>query len=423
MEAIVEILPFLAAMTVLIGFSAFFSASEAALFSLRAADFRVLKSGSRAQIIAAKLLDDPDRLLTSVVFWNLVINVAYFAMASIAALELARPPNADRSSAVALTVGSLLTIIFFSEMLPKSLAVISPKRVASLVSIPLAICVRAMDPLLPSLRLVNLLSRRLIWPRFQPERYLEVGDLERAIELSTSDAALMEQEQAVLQNIVLLSEIRVDELMRPRMQFLSFRPPVALADLEGRLPPSGYLLVTEPDSDEIAAAIRLKDISAMSEAHLERQAEPVIYVPWCTSAAEALEQMQSRDRQVAAVVNEFGETIGILTFDDILDTLFTHSPSRSNRLLNRRPIHPQRPGVWQITGMTSLRRLGRYFDVQLPATKNVTVAGIVQELLQRLPIAGDRCDWGPFRFEVIDAPQRGQMLLELTRTDAEEGEP
>ena len=55
-------------------------------------------------------------------------------------------------------------------------------------------------------------------------------------------------------NIVSLSEIRVDEIMRPRMRFHAFRPPVALSDLEGHVPASGYVLVTEPDTDEVAAA-------------------------------------------------------------------------------------------------------------------------------------------------------------------------
>ena len=66
-----------------------------------------------------------------------------------------------------------------------------------------------------------------------------MGDLERAVEVSTTNASLLKQEQVVLQNIVLLSEIRADELMRPRTQFLLFRPPVSLADLRGRAPRSG----------------------------------------------------------------------------------------------------------------------------------------------------------------------------------------
>lgn len=421
MDLLIEYAPPLAAMGVLVLCSAFFSSSEAALFYLSRPERRKLAAGSRPQRIAAGLLAEPDRLMTAVLFWNLVVNVAYFTIASIISIQLRG--SGQTTVAGTFAVGSLLVIIVFSEMLPKSLAVLRPHGLAGLVAIPLAATVRLLDPVLPGLRLANLLSRRLLLPRFRPEPYLRVGDLERAVQLSTSDAALLEQEQRVLQNLVLLSEIRADELMRPRIQFLSFRPPVSLVDLKGRMPRSGYLLVTEPDSDEVAAAIPLRSLSNIPSEHLEYHAEAVVYVPWCTTVAQALEVMQQRDRQVAAVVNEFGETIGILTFDDVLETIFGRSPSRSQRLLERMPIRPVAPGTWHVTGMTSLWRLVRHFGVQRPPSKSVTVAGVVQEVLERLPQTGDQCRWGPFQLKVLDVPERGQLLVELTLAGDQEDAP
>ncbi len=404
--------PGLVAMGVLLFGSAFFSSSEAAFFYLKRSDRRRLATGGRWSRTAAGLLADSDRLLTTVLFWNLVINLTYFTVASIIALRL--KTDGHIGEAWGLALGSFLAIILFSEMFPKSLAVLGPRMIATLFALPLAASVRLLGPVLPVLRMANLISRRLFWPQFRSEPYLRVGDLERAVQLSTSDAALLEQEQAVLQAIVLLSEIRADELMRPRTQFLSFRPPVSLSDLEGRLPPSGYLLVTEPDSDEVAAAIALKNLWTVPTERLENHAQPVVYVPWCTTVAETLEAMQRDKWQVAAVINEFGETIGILTLDDVLDTVFSPASSRSERLLDRASIRPLSPGLWQATGMTSLRRLVRHFDVQVPAHKSLTVAGIIQEELERLPATGDECSWGPFYFKVVDVSDTGQLLVELT---------
>lgn len=417
MELLIDYAPWLTAMGVLILGSAFFSSSEAALFCLRRPDRHRLASGNRPQRVAATLLAEPDRLLTAVLFWNLLFNLTYFTIVSIVSLRLDREGH---TAAGAFAVGSLLVMIVLSEMLPKSLAVLQPQKLVSVVAIPLAVTVRLLDPIIPGFRLANLLSRRLLWPRFRPEPYLRVGDLERAVQLSTSDATLVEQEQRVLQAIVLLSEIRADELMRPRIQFRLFRPPVSLKDLEGRLPPSGYLLVSEPDSDEVAAAIALRQLSSVPTEHLEHYAETVVYVPWSTTVAEVLEVMQRQDRQVAAVVNELGETIGILTFDDILETIFSRAPSRSERLFQRVPIRRVDLHTWHVTGVTSLRRLVRHFEVDRPASKSQTVAGVVQEMLQRLPRPGDQCDWGPFRFKVLDEGPPGQLLVELTRTDAKE---
>ena len=405
-------------MGVLILGSAFFSSSEAALFSLNRPERRRLASGNRAERIAAGLLDDPERLLTAVLFWNLVFNLVYFTVVSIISLQLKHEGHS--TPAGVFTLVSLLAIIVLSEMLPKSLAVLAARKATAVVAIPLAAAVRLVAPVLPGLRIANLLSRRLFWPRFEAEPYLRVGDLERAVQVSTTDAALLEQEQAVLENIVSLSGIRVDELMRPRTRFLSFRPPVPLGDLGGQIPPSGYLLVTEPDSDEVAGAIALGDLSSIPTTSLEDHAQPVVYVPWCTTVAETLEQMRRDRRKVAVVVNEFGETIGILTIDDILETIFSRTASRSQRLLKRMPIRQVAPGVWHVTGMTSLRRLVRHFRVDRPAAKSVTVAGVIQEALEKLPDPGDSCCWGPFRFKVVEVFRKGQLLVELTLVEPPE---
>ncbi len=412
------LLPGLLTMTVLLFCSAFFSASEAALFSLRRVQRRELSKGSKAEQIIARLLDDPDRLLTAVLFWNLIINLSFFTIGSIISLRMQHAGQATTVGAFAL--GSLATIIVLGEMLPKSLGVLQSQRLAAWLAIPLAAAVRVVDPLLPVLRMATLLSRRLLWPNFAAEPYLQIRNLERAVKLSGADATLVEQEARVLESIVLLSDIRAEELMRPRTQFLSYHPPVTLADLKARPPSGGYLLVTEADSEEVAAAIALDDVWRIPDGPLDLLAEPVIYVPWSTRAANVLELIRRRKREVAAVVNEFGETIGILTFDDILDTLFSGAPSRSERLLRRDPIRPVAPGVWHVTGMTSVRRLARYFQIERPATHSVTLSGVIQEALERLPEPGDECQWGPFHFKVLDVPLRGQLLMELTMPKARE---
>jgi len=272
-----------------------------------------------------------------------------------------------------------------------------------------------LDPLVPRLQAINLLSRRLLWPGFRPEPYLKVADLERALAVSTSDAVLLEQEEIVLRNILALADFRVDELMRPRTQITTYRAPVALADLGEKMPRSGYALVTEGDSDEIAAAVPLRTFAALPANHIERLAEPVVYVPWSTSVAAALDQMRLQDRRVAVVVNELGETLGVVTYEDILDNIFRRSASRSEQLLNRQPIREVTPGVWHVTGMTSLRRLARYFDLHRKPGNTATVAGVMQERLGRFPDVGDECHWAGFRLRALEIPEHGQLLVELCK--------
>jgi putative hemolysin len=399
------------AMAVLVAASAFCSAAEAALFSLQPDDRRALRNGNAAQRTALELLRRPDRMLTAVLFWNLAFNFGFFVVGSQVQLDL-QASDRDQQS-YALMVGSLIVMIVFGEMLPKTIGVLQARTLSSLLSLPLAAMVRVLDPVMPAFTTANNLLQRLLLPNFKRETYLEISDLERAIELSTADAQLAAKEQMALRNIVSLSELSAEELMRPRNQYPAFRPPVSLDDLHGELPPGGYLLVTEPDSDEIVRAVALKQLAAAPRQRLEQFARSVIYVPWCATVASVFDELRRQDRDVAAVVNEYGETIGIVTLDDVFETIFEEDSSRSARLLATESIKPVGDNRWLVTGITNLRRLQRHFDVPIEPAVSVTVGGLLQERLQRIPAVGDEVVWSGFRFLVVEADEGTPMKVEL----------
>lgn len=399
------------AMLVLTALSAFCSCSEAAIFSLQPDDRRNLLKGNAAQRTAVELLNRPDRLLTAILFWNLLFSFGFFVVGSDIEYRLGEASRGTEKNV--LMVASLLAMIIFGEMLPKTIGVQQPRAFASLCSLPLAAMVRVVDPMMPVFATANNLLQRVFLPNFEREPYLEISDLERAIELSNSDAQLAALEQSALRNIVLLSELPAEELMRPRNQYKVFAAPVHLEQLEGELPPAGYMLITEDDNDEISAAIPLKQLSVIPRHHLEKFAQPVVYVPWCATVASILDELRRQERDVAAVVNEYGETIGIVTIEDVLETIFEEQSSRSARLLATSSIVPVAPDRWHVTGMTNLRRLSRHFDVPLESSRSVTVAGILQEELQRIPVEGDELVWSGFHFRVLEAGDAGAVKVEL----------
>ena len=412
--------PAFIAMAVLAVCSAFFSCSEAALFSLQPEDRRALKTGSRTQRMAVRLLEQPEQLLMAILFWNLIINIAFFTISSLVSIKLQNDDRQTEAGVVALV--SMFSIILMSEMTPKTVGVLAPRFMASVVSMPLTVAIRIFSPIAPIFSAVNQALRRVFFPTFQKESYLELADLEQAITISTPNEELAAQERLALQNIVQLSDITAEELMRPRTLYKTFTPPVALEDLNGELPRSGYLLVTEAESEEIVGAIPLKLLSTIPRHNLEHFATPVVYVPWSASVATVFDHLNAEDCEVAAIINEFGETIGIVTLEDLLQTVFEDESSRSARLLDTASIHEVGENLWHVTGMTSLRRLSRTFEVTLPKSKSTTVAGIAQEVLQRLPEAGDEIEWPPFRFRVLELTDAHHMMFEMKRVEAEEEE-
>lgn len=420
MNSLVELTPWLIAMVVLIGFSAFFSASEAAFFSLRTRDIIKLKKGSTNSRIAASLLDNPDQLLSAILFWNLVINVAYFSISSICMIRLETTDPPAPGTAAAFGFISLLTIIFFSEMIPKSVAVLISVPLSQLVAIPVSISYRIIAPVLPLFNMATQFSRRLVWPEFRTEKYIGTHDIERAIELSAQTPELISQEVTILDNIVQLSQIRVDEWMNPRNKLSIFQPPVRWDDVAKDPPAGGYVLIAESDTGEISHSIRVSDLIETSSEPLDDRGMPVVYLPWCASVSSALEKLQNTSRRVCVIVNEYGESIGMLSMDDIVDSVFHHSPSRVTRLLEKQPVVAIGPDQWTVSGLVSLRRLARILKTRFPATNAVTVSGLVQEELQEIPEIGDTFEWSGYQFVVGDLNEKGDLEVMVTLLQTED---
>jgi putative hemolysin len=427
--ALFATLPAVAAMLGLLALSAFFSSSEAALYSLGRSDRKTFETGSRGQRAAARLLSDPDRLLSAILFWNLLINLILFSISSSVVLNLEKVdhPQADLWS-YGFATASVFVVIIFAELLPKSLGVLLSSTHSALVAIPLSFAVRVVDPIMPVLRGANLISRRLVWPGFHPEPYLEVSDLERAIDASSADEELVEHERRTLQQLVSLSTIRCDEWMRPRGSLEVFRAPIHLSDLKGELPKNGYLLLLDPEEEEITSWVAVKDFVRVPQKNLEHHAEPVIYVPWSATLASVFQEMQTKDREVAVVVNEYGESIGMLTIDDMLDTVLL-DPEKHTELADapglsgsRLPIIETEPGVYRAVGTLSLRRAAVTLKIDTEEGDPLTIVGILQLCLGRLPTEGDECQWRNFDLRVLRAPARGAPIVEIRRQAEETDE-
>lgn len=406
-------------MTVLLVGSAFFSASEAALFYLTRDDRERFVHGNRAQKRVVHLLSTPERLLTSILFWNLVINVGYFSLASRIGLALER--DGQSSAAAAFTVSALLTIILMSEMLPKNLAVLWPRWLSTAVSFPLSVSIAMLRPVLPTLQAFNRVSLRTLLPNFEREAYLELRDIERAISLSTPDKSIAHHEELVLHQIVSLSEMEAEELMRPRLGLTFYHAPVSMEDLRANPPNCDYLLVAEPDSEELDRAMPLSQLSGVSADRLESECERVPYVPWCATGAATLDVLKGSRGGLAVVINELGETIGIVTLDDVMHALFANPTVRVTSRSAAQSIEPLDDVTYRLNGAITLRRLAKQLRLELPIAKSVTVAGMLQENLQRLPQPGDEVLWGNCRFLVTDSPRPGVLTATVEKLPEQAG--
>ncbi|QDU78345.1 hypothetical protein Pla110_00460 [Polystyrenella longa] len=399
--------------------SGFFSGSETSFFYLSHDEIRTLRVGKPRERLVAILLSNPDRLLTAILFWNLVINLLYFAVSIVITQRLTSENLNIAAGAFGLL--SLFGLILFGEVMPKSIAVFARRKVATTVSWPLAAAVRVLDPIIPSLSWVTRLVRRTFWPTIEREPVLRPEDLERAVDAFQLSEEIIKIEQQVLHNILDLSEIKVEEIMRPRGTYETTTGPLQIERMKEIALAGDFILVQDEDRREDANQVfSLQNFTNLNGKTKDFTLDELVYVPWCADLATALTMLRQSYTMVAAVVNEYGETIGVITQEDLLDTILMPQPSRTKRLLRRDPILEIGPGKYHVEGLTTLRHFSARFEIDFQNNNDgqLTVAGMLSEQLDRLPQLGDHVTWQGFDFKVVNVSKVGQYRLLVSRKPA-----
>lgn len=410
--------------------SAIFSASEAALFSLSTQQRKKLQDNLTDNMIKG-LLANASHLLSCILLCNLGVNLTYYACANVISGWLASDSDGasgNGTTAVTFAVLSVALLILFGELLPKSIGVMAPLRTGRLIVFPLTIAMRITGRLAKGMHYVNDYSRRLIWPGMTPESGLDTSDLERAIELSETDSNLIDLEKGTLQNILQLSAIQAHEWMRPRSQFSTLEMPLNEEAIDRIVQNRGLrnvpeavfqtVLVTGNSDGEIIAATSINHLKRSLIKGGSPALVPMQYFPWCATLASVFQKMLKTDSQVAAIVSERGDSIGVIFMDDLIEAIFALDSSRT-RGFSRPHFAKTGETQWEVTGITRIKQLERAIGIRLPECREATIAGLLQSQLRRLAQIGDQVTVGPITLEVIDLPRRGEMLVRISSEDVE----
>ena len=402
--------------------SALFSASEAALFSLTSAQRLKLDSARRADRAIQLLLSNASHLLTCILLCNLAINITFFACANVLSNSL----TGSEAGAFLFAFATVTSVILFGELLPKSVGVLAPLKISRFIAIPMLGIMRTVLPLGKGMHAINDVCRRLIWPGLVPESVLETSDLERAIELSETDSKMIDLEKGILQNTLQLSNIQAQEWMHPKSQFASISLPASSEQLEEWIMEQGtewveeskrrIALILSPVDNEVTATTTIEQLRLAIEKNSPPTFQPAYYIPWCANLAKVLQQLMRLDLKVAVVVNERGDTIGVLFFEDIIEAIFA-SPSAAINAMGRPLFAKTGEAKWEVTGATRIKQLERSLGIKLPETRDATIAGVLQSQLRRLAQVGDHIAWGTFTLQVTEIPRRGEMFVQITSSE------
>lgn len=411
---------------VLLVLSGFFSGSETALFSLSAHQRAVFaRSRSLLATTITTLLSETRALLITLLLANMTINVLFFVVSSVLLIQLNRAAWAGPVLVTAASVLPLLAIILFGEVLPKLLAARLTTTWTKLVALPLYLVHRILAPvrIFAQVAIVTPLAR-LISPR-RAVPALSEEELESLLTLSQRQGVIDPAEEQLMQQVLELSQLKVRDLMVPRVDIEAFdleREPAELIALcrEHQL---NHMPVYRENLDNIVGVVYERQVllhEPRDREQLDRLIRPVKFVPEQQRGDQLLVELRKTGMTFAIVVDEYGGTSGLITLEDVVEHMVGEIPGpyASGDAPQVEHIGANR---WRADAGLSVHDWSEFFGRD-PAVEGLatleavsTLGGLVMARLGRVPHAGDRVALGNVQIVVerIKGRRIESVLIEL----------
>ena len=401
------------ALVILVGFSAFFSASETAFSSLN--QIRLKSRAEDGDSSAARVLalsEKYDKLLSTILIGNNIVNIA---AASIGTILFTRMLGAERGATVSTIVLTIIVLIF-GEVTPKSLAKEMPEKVATAVSPFLVLLMALMTPLTWLFTQWKKLLGRFVHSG-EADTITE-GELMTMVSEAENDGELTDRESELIRSAIEFDDVEVEEILTPRVDVVAVEDDIPLEELAQTFAESGYsrLPVYHGTIDNIIGVVHEKDfyIARLKKAtKIDDLVVPTLYTTGSTQISQLLRTLREQHHHLAVVVDEYGGTEGIITLEDILEELVGEIWDEHDEVTE--DFRKQSDGSWLVSGSASVDDL--YEELDLPEEEDIdsnTVNGLVQEKTCHLPKVGDRFTLGEYDGVVTRTAKRRVTEVRLT---------
>lgn len=401
------------ALVILVGFSAFFSASETAFSSLN--QIRLKSRAEDGDSSAARVLamaEQYDKLLSTILIGNNIVNIA---AASIGTILFTRMLGAERGATVSTIVLTIIVLIF-GEVTPKSLAKEMPEKVATAVSPFLVLLMALMTPLTWLFTQWKKLLGHFVHSG-EADTITE-GELMTMVSEAENDGELTDRESELIRSAIEFDDVEVEEILTPRVDVVAVEDDIPLEELAQTFAESGYsrLPVYHGTIDNIIGVVHEKDfyIARLKKAtKIDDLVVPTLYTTGSTQISQLLRTLREQHHHLAVVVDEYGGTEGIITLEDILEELVGEIWDEHDEATE--DFRKQSDGSWLVSGSASVDDL--YEELDLPEEEDIdsnTVNGLVQEKTCHLPKVGDRFTLGGYDGVVTRTAKRRVTEVRLT---------
>lgn len=408
----------LIALAILLVLSAFFSLSETSMMAINRYRLKILtKQGHRGARLTTQLLANTDRLLGVILLGNNLLNAAAATLVAVIISTIFGHND------LALFIGTIcvtFAILVFSEITPKVIAVTYPERIALVSSYVLTPLLRFFYPVV---WFVNLFVQALLFIlHIKPKDGNAVHKLSLQ-ELKTlvleEGSFIRKKHQSVLLNLFDLESITVDDVMVPRGQIEAIDLESSDETIQNQLLTCHHtrLPLYRGTLDDVAGIISARKVlnqmgsGETTALGLEKIMREPYFIPSGTPLFWQLQLFQENHERVGFVVDEYGDWMGLVTLEDIIEEIIgdftTHSPLQVGTLLK------QKDGSVIVEGSSLLRDLNRKLGLELPLDGPKTLNGLILEHFQDIPEAGTGLKIAGYPMEIIQTQNRVVKVVQI----------
>jgi len=414
---IIEISLYVLLFLLLLSFSAFFSGSETAFFSLSSATIDKFRNSDKtSEKRAAVLMERPRQLLITIVLGNTIVNVT---IASIAAVLTTRICDAfgfnEKIGIIIDVVVVTLTILILSEVVPKVIAVRNSQTFSRLSSGLLQSIYYLLYPITYLLsRFTGFLQSKM--GLSQEKMFMSAGELKTLVDVGEEHGTLQKDEQAMIHSIFEFGETTVREIMIPRTDMITVNVNADLnklmdlvkSKLHSRIP------VHKERIDNIIGLLYLKDLLPYLSkrqgevVELEKLVRPAYFVPEQKKIDELLREFQKERMHMAIVVDEYGGVSGLATMEDVIEEIVGEIQDEYDR---ESPLFQEiGENTYLVDGRMSIEEINEELDLNLPIEEGIeTISGFILRILGSLPKEKESVEFNGYQF-VVERVVRNRIL-------------
>ncbi len=402
----------------LVVLNGFFALSEISLLTSQKSRLETLKSkGVRGAGPALKLLDSPEQFLSAVQVGITLIGVVSGAYGGLAIADQVAPyiekiplfePYAYRIAlTVTVAIVTYLSIVI-GELLPKTIAVNSPERIAVMVAPVIQVFTRITYPIVWFLSISTSFFQRILFIKSVVNPSMTEEELKTMIRMARTQGVLEARESEYHENLFRLSDRCADQIMTHRSKIASLSESATNEQIEALIHETGYskFPVFGLHLDQVAGMLYISDFylkKGLPGFTLKSILREPVYLQESMGGLQILEEFRKTRNYIGVVLDEYGTFAGLITIHDLMENIVGDLPEADD--LPDEEVVKREDGSWLIDGSFQIDELERIIpDLSLnPEEFDFrTLAGLVIEHLGHLPKPGERIHFRGFSFEVMD---------------------